>query len=114
MGFASMQNEIVDNLALKQFELSVGATPITISPPSNRVIRYFYLQVPDIGPNSNNMNRYLRFSIDDGTTFTTIKRGEAIMIEGKIDTNEIIVSGDGGAGTVKFEIVLGLDVNESV
>jgi len=107
-----IQTEVVDNIILEQIESSVSGTSPTIYTSSGKLIRYFILQVPDIGPNSNNINRYIRFSVNGGVTYSTLKRGEAISIEGELLSNDLYVKADGGVGSVKFELILGLDEQE--
>ena len=109
-----MQTEVEDTLSFEQFEGTLtGVSPTSITPASGKVVRYFMLQMPDIGPNQNPINRYIRYSVNGGVKFSTMKRGEAIALEGYLPSNTLILKGDGGAGTLYYELVFGLDTEET-
>ena len=95
-GFDDFDVEI-ENSKESDVEMFVGSvatagSPITIVPATGRIIRHTTIYNPRKGPNANAFADVLLYSVDGGTTYHSLPRGEWEHIPGnytdfRIDTN---------------------------
>ncbi len=69
--------------------VAVAATPVTLTAPSSNIIQQIYVQNPSKGVNANAINDLLYISIDQGSTFLTLARGESISLAGDTPSIQI-------------------------
>lgn len=81
-----------------------AGTPVTITPTNSRPIQLAYIMCnstrdPD---NSNNINDAIKFSLDGGSTYSTLMSGESQYVPGVFDNIKIDASDDG----VYYQIIV--------
>ena len=82
--------------------VAVAATPVTITAPSSNIIQQIFVQNPSKGVNANAISDILYISIDQGSTFLALARGESISLAGDTANIKIKSSVNG----VKYEVIL--------
>lgn len=80
----------------------VAATPVVLTAPGPNTIQQVFIQNPSKGVNSNGVNDILYISIDEGTTFLTLIRGESVSLAGDTPNVQIKSSSNG----VNYEAIL--------
>jgi len=73
------------NLKPEQFNGTVTTTStVTLTLAGSEEIQYFSINNPSKGDRANGNNDVLYFSLDGGTTYQTLTRGEFVFLPGDI------------------------------
>lgn len=84
--------------------VTTSGTPVTIAPATGRPIGCAAIHVPDGGPNvgTNEINDYILYSTDGGTTFHQLKVNEFVGLPGTFTDLRIDSSKDGMKATIEL------------
>lgn len=83
-------------------DVATAGTPVVITPTSGNIVQLVLVKNPNKGPNKNNPNDVLLVSIDGGTTYVSISRGEYSYFPGVFTDLKI----DATANGAKYETVV--------
>jgi hypothetical protein len=93
----------LNNLTPEQFNGTVTTTStVIIAPNGNANIQYFSINNPSRGDRANGFNDVIYYSLDGGTTYQTLTRGEFVFLPGDIEDLRLQSSGT----NVNYEVVL--------
>jgi len=81
-----------------------AGTPVTITPTSTKDIQYCFIMCNGTRDpwNSNGINEAIKFSIDSGTTWTTLMAGESQYVPGVFASIRIDASDNG----VNYQVIV--------
>lgn len=83
-------------------QVTTAGTPASLTPTSTKAIQLAYVKNPNKGPNANGSQDVLLVSIDGGTTYTSVSRGEYAYFPGVFTTLKL----DSNNNNVKYEVIL--------
>jgi hypothetical protein len=90
----AFDNGDLAELTPEQFNGTVtSASVVTITPSSGENIQFFSINNPSKGDRSNGINDVLYFSLDGGTTYQTLTRGEFVFLPGDLEDLRLDSSG---------------------
>ncbi len=93
----------LSNLTPEQFNGTVTTTTtVTLTLTNGENIQYFSINNPSKGARANSINDVLYFSLDAGTTYQTLTRGEFIFLPGDIEDLRLQSSGT----AINYEVTL--------
>tara|TARA_R100000951_G_scaffold19275_1_gene16086 strand:- start:3557 stop:3877 length:321 start_codon:yes stop_codon:yes gene_type:complete len=82
--------------------VTTAGSPVTITPTSGENVQLVLVKNPNKGPNKNNPNDVLLVSIDGGTTYVSLSRGEYAYFPGIFTSVKI----DSTANGAKYESIV--------
>lgn len=82
--------------------ITTAGSPSTITPATSRDIGLAFVKNPNRGPNQNNFSDVLLVSLDGGSTYTSLSRGESVYLPGMF-TSLLI---DSNNNNVNYEIIV--------
>ena len=102
-GVAEISNLIGSDPEHKNGTIVTAGVPTVLSALNNKIITFVLIRNPNRGPNGNtSATKVLLFSIDGGTAYMSLNRGETLAFPGNVSNLTV----DAAVNGTNYEIIL--------